>query len=161
MSPIDRFVTGIVVNAAVQACVIAAAAALALRLVRGSEPWARHRLAAIALLLAAALPLATAWRATVGDPEAPAPWPMGSASAVLPVAARPADVVVALFAAVCLWHVLRFGRSAIATSLVRRRAQLIDAGPIYDEALWCFRAWEIAPLRLCTSADVTIPALCG
>jgi beta-lactamase regulating signal transducer with metallopeptidase domain len=161
MTPFDRFVTGFVVNAPVQACAVGAVAAVVLRLARASAPGYRHRLAVGALLLTAMVPIATAWLHFAQDGEPSPLASMTSPSPVLAIAPRPATLLVAVYAAVCLWQMLRFGRTAIAASLIRLGATRVDEGPIYDEAQRCFDAWRIAPLRLCTSTHVTVPVLCG
>jgi beta-lactamase regulating signal transducer with metallopeptidase domain len=146
-----------IINGAVQASLLAAATAVALKLVRTARACVKHRIAAVGLALCGAVPLLSAWPAARVEGLAVVVTPPVNTRAFAD--GHAADLLLCGYLALVLWKLAAFTRAALAYRNLRRDSTPITEGAIYV-SLQRYNT-ERADIRLCRSARATTPLVCG
>jgi beta-lactamase regulating signal transducer with metallopeptidase domain len=156
MPPVSATLIALLINATVQIIVVGIGAAFALRIARSAPADVKHRIAAIALVLCALIPLVSMWLAR--DERA--------AATIMPAAidarALTTDwLALALVygcASVLLWKVFVLSRAAVSAIQLRRTCTTITDGPLIESFHRCSTDGRI---QVCQSPRVTTPLTFG
>lgn len=142
-------------NAVVQVAIVAAGAAVALRLMRAASACVKYRIAIVGLALCGAVPLWFAWPAPRVDGLTFVTPPVNTST----VADSYAAVVISGYLAVVLWKIVTLLRAALASRRLGRQSVPISDGPIL--AAFQRRALRSRDIGLRRSARVKTPLVCG
>ena len=156
MPPVSATLIAFLINATVQIIVVGIGAALALRIARSAPPHVTHRIAVVALVLCAVIPIVSLWL-TRDD---------GATVTIIPATVDTralttdwlALALVYGYAIVLMWKAFVVSRAVVSAIELRRTCTAITDGPLIDSFHRCSTDGRI---QLCRSTRVTTPLTFG